>query len=103
MYNYIQRERDAHVGAKDYTPEVTRFKIPLKMPVKVRWGISVEIHWKSVNPLKHATENPLENATESMMISEVSISGVQSFVLSMKRGPRQLQGRKGSGGQPDLS
>ena len=67
------------------------------MSLKIHWTFPVKSHWQSDNPLlkiqvkseislEHATEAPLENATEkSTVISEASISGVQSFAPHLEK------------------
>ena len=62
------------------------------MPLNIHWKLPVNLLWGSdtplettieiEDPLENTTDNPLESATESTMISEVSISGVQSFAHS---------------------
>ena len=63
------------IGAKDYTPQITKVIVHLKMPWKsigiVQWKSTgeVTILWtiqlKSETPLENATDNPLTNATEN--------------------------------------
>ena len=63
-------------------PEITRVKFHSKRPLKVHWTLPVIIHWRSVNPLEHTTDkwNSIWKCHwKSTMISEVTISGVQSF------------------------
>ena len=44
------------VGAKDYTPELTKVKRRWKMPLKISWTVPVKIRRKSDNPFENATD-----------------------------------------------
>ena len=44
------------VGAKDYTPEITKVKFHWKMPREIHWTIPIKTHWRSDNPLGNTTE-----------------------------------------------
>ena len=81
-----------YVGAKYYTPEITKVNFRWKMQLNIHWTIPVKIHWKSDNALEHTNET--WNVVgkwhwqfigkchwKSTMISEVLISGVQSLPL----------------------
>ena len=78
------------VGAKCYTPEIVKSGIPFEMPLKVHGDFPVTIHWTCDNPMHNTGEtwNYLGKRFgtsiwtchwKSTMISEVLISGAQSF------------------------
>ena len=44
------------IGAKDYTPDVTKVNFHRNMPLKICWLVPVKIHWASDTPLENTTE-----------------------------------------------
>ena len=83
------QRRPAPFGAKYYTPELTKVKFHWKVPMNIHWQFPVKstgkvtILWKmpleSEHPLENTTDNHWNMPLKSKIISEVSISGVQSF------------------------
>ena len=78
--------------AKWYTPELAKVKFHWKMPLKIHWTFPVKIRLESDNLLETTTDKWRSIETyhwtsigkchwKSTMISEVSISGVQSLPL----------------------
>ena len=46
----------AAIGANYYTPEITQVKLHSKMPLKIRWISSTNLHRESDTPLEHLAD-----------------------------------------------
>ena len=50
------RSSPPRIGPTYYTPEITKVKVNLKIPLTIPWTILVKIHWQSDNPLEHTID-----------------------------------------------
>ena len=50
------RLQHATLGAKYYTPEITKVTFDWNIPLNIHWKFPINIHWEGDNPLENAAE-----------------------------------------------